>query len=208
MQHPSALHLRTVRVLAFASILTSAAFGCGHPTASVGSGGSNGSGSGGSNGSASGGSNGSASGGSTGSASGGSSGSASGGSNGSGSGGSDHRPGKPAREQRPGVGPAHPLIRRAVGPIPTFRAVAGDNFSAMTTAQPERAVRDEILSVDAELAELRRVSAQLRSEIGRRDDGATDPEDLAAAITSVEEQEALIGVLEARRERLLARLPK
>ena len=78
----------------------------------------------------------------------------------------------------------------------------------MTTAQPERAVRDEILSVDAELAELRRVSAELRSEIGHRDDGATDPEDLAAAITSVEEQEALIGVLEARRERLLARLPK
>jgi hypothetical protein len=76
----------------------------------------------------------------------------------------------------------------------------------MTTAQPERAVRDEILAVDAELAELRRVSAQLRSEIGRRDDGATDPEDLAAAITSVQEQEALIGVLEARRERLQARL--
>jgi hypothetical protein len=76
----------------------------------------------------------------------------------------------------------------------------------MTTAQPERAVRDEILSVDAELAELRRVSAQLRSEIGHRDDGATDPEDLAATITSVEEQEALIGVLEARREKLQAQL--
>lgn len=76
----------------------------------------------------------------------------------------------------------------------------------MTTAQPERAVRDEILSVDAELAELRRLSAQLRSEIGHRDDGATDPEDLAATITSVEEQEALIGVLEARREKLQAQL--
>jgi hypothetical protein len=76
----------------------------------------------------------------------------------------------------------------------------------MTTAQPERAVRDEILSVDAELAELRRVSAELRSEIGHRTDGATDPEDLAAAITSVEEQEALIGVLEARREKLRAQL--
>jgi hypothetical protein len=76
----------------------------------------------------------------------------------------------------------------------------------MTTAQPERAVRDEIAAVDVELAQLRRVSAQLRSEIGSRDDGPSDPEDLAAAITSVEEQEALIGVLEARRERLEARL--
>jgi len=76
----------------------------------------------------------------------------------------------------------------------------------MTTAEPERSVRDEILAVDAELAQLRRVSAELRTEIGHREDGATDPEDLAAAITSVEEQEALIGVLEARRERLEARL--
>ena len=75
----------------------------------------------------------------------------------------------------------------------------------MTTAEPER-IRDEIRAVDAELVQLRRVSAELRSEIGRREDGATDPEDLAATITSVEEQEALIGVLEARRERLQAQL--
>jgi hypothetical protein len=76
----------------------------------------------------------------------------------------------------------------------------------MTTAEPERDLREEIRTVDAELAQLRRVSAELRSEIGHREDGATDPEDLAATITSVEEQEALIGVLEARRERLQAQL--
>jgi hypothetical protein len=76
----------------------------------------------------------------------------------------------------------------------------------MTTAEPQRAVQDEIRTIDAELAQLRRISAELRSEIGHREDGATDPEDLAATITAVEEQEALIGVLEARRERLQAQL--
>jgi len=70
------------------------------------------------------------------------------------------------------------------------------------TAHPERAVRDEIRVVDAELDELRRTAAGLRAEIGGRSDGTSEPEEMAATITSAEEQEALIGVLEARREKL------
>jgi hypothetical protein len=68
------------------------------------------------------------------------------------------------------------------------------------------AVRAELRSVEEQLAELRRTAAQIRREIGEREDGAVDPEDLAATLTSVQEQEALVGALETRRESLLRRL--
>lgn len=76
----------------------------------------------------------------------------------------------------------------------------------MTTETPDSKLREEIRVVEAELAELRRTAVELRRGIGSRSDGPNDAEDTAAAITSAEEQEALIGVLEARRERLQNRL--
>ena len=74
------------------------------------------------------------------------------------------------------------------------------------TAHSERAVRDEIRVVDAELVELRRIAAELRAQIGGRFGVGSEPEEIATTITSAEEQEALIGVLEARRERLTNQL--
>jgi len=74
------------------------------------------------------------------------------------------------------------------------------------TANPERGVRDELRDVDAELDELRRTAAELRAEIGGRFDVGSEPEETATTITSAEEQEALIGVLETRRARLQAQL--
>jgi hypothetical protein len=75
----------------------------------------------------------------------------------------------------------------------------------MTSGTPASALQDEIRAVDEELAELRRTVTGLRADIGDNS-GPNDPEDVGAAITSAEEQEALIGVLEARRERLQAKL--
>jgi hypothetical protein len=66
--------------------------------------------------------------------------------------------------------------------------------------------REELRQVDEELAELRETAAELRTQIGDRNDGATDPAETAVVITSAEEQEALIGALSTRREGLLRRL--
>lgn len=67
----------------------------------------------------------------------------------------------------------------------------------MTT--DEQAIRDELTSVEAELAQLRRGAAELREGL----DGPTDAAEVAATLTAVEEQEALIAPLEAKREELL-----
>jgi hypothetical protein len=70
----------------------------------------------------------------------------------------------------------------------------------------QAAAREELRQVDEELAELRQTAASLRAQIGDRSDGPTDAEETALVITSAEEQEALIGALAERRERLRRRL--
>jgi hypothetical protein len=67
-------------------------------------------------------------------------------------------------------------------------------------------LRDELRTVDEELVGLRVEVERLRGQFGARSDGPVDPAENAAALTNVEEQEALIGVLERRREDLVRRL--
>jgi hypothetical protein len=68
------------------------------------------------------------------------------------------------------------------------------------------ALREELRVVEEDLARLRETAAELRHRIGSRDDDPTDPEERSLLITTAEEQEALIEVLEQRREDLLRRL--
>jgi chromosome segregation ATPase len=68
------------------------------------------------------------------------------------------------------------------------------------------ALREELQAVEGDLARLRESAAELRRRIGSRDDDPTDPEERSTLITTAEEQEALIEVLEQRREDLLRRL--
>jgi hypothetical protein len=68
------------------------------------------------------------------------------------------------------------------------------------------ALREQLQVVEKDLAELRETAAELRRRIGSRDDDPTDPEERSLLITTAEEQEALIEVLEQRREDLLRRL--
>jgi hypothetical protein len=65
------------------------------------------------------------------------------------------------------------------------------------------ALEEELRQVEADLAELRRTAAELRSQIG---DGPGDAVDRSTTITAAEEQEALADQLEARRDELLRRL--
>jgi hypothetical protein len=71
---------------------------------------------------------------------------------------------------------------------------------------PTAALREELQVLEDELAQLRQTTADLRRRIGERWDDPTDSAERATLITTAEEQEALIQVLEARREDLLRRL--
>jgi hypothetical protein len=64
---------------------------------------------------------------------------------------------------------------------------------------------EELRILDEELARLRETAADLRRRIGERDDDPTDRAEYSAMMGSAEEQEALIGELESRRDRLLSR---
>lgn len=75
----------------------------------------------------------------------------------------------------------------------------------MATQEAEKAVREQLKRVEEQLAELRRTTAGLRRDIGGAE-GGRDAEDMASTLTSVEEQEALMRALEARRQALLNRL--
>jgi hypothetical protein len=86
--------------------------------------------------------------------------------------------------------------------VPT---VEGEGYR-VATEQDEAALREELRLVEEELAGVRRTAAELRAEIGSRSDGAVDAEDIAAIITSAEEQEAVAASLQARRDGLRARL--
>ena len=76
----------------------------------------------------------------------------------------------------------------------------------MTTDQHEFSLRDELRLVEQELADLRRTAAEIRRQIGERSQSPTDVEEIAALITSAEEQEAFAKLLEARRDELKERL--
>jgi len=67
-------------------------------------------------------------------------------------------------------------------------------------------VREQARVVDEELAELRKTAQSLRAQVGERTAGPMDLAESAAVITAAEEQEALIDVLERRRDGLLRRL--
>ncbi|BCJ74245.1 hypothetical protein CS0771_37890 [Catellatospora sp. IY07-71] len=64
----------------------------------------------------------------------------------------------------------------------------------------------ELQQVDSMIAELRSQAQQIRDEVGNREDGPGDPGDTSLLISSAEEQEALIAVLEDRRGKLRERL--
>jgi fatty-acyl-CoA synthase len=70
-------------------------------------------------------------------------------------------------------------------------------------------LRQHIKDLDAELAELRRVTADVQSRRGEDGDssaGFQEPEDIATELTGLNETEGVIDVLEQRRERLEAKL--
>jgi hypothetical protein len=76
----------------------------------------------------------------------------------------------------------------------------------MDADDPTAALREELRVVDEELAQLRESAAGLRRRIGERWDDPTDSAERSLLITTAEEQEAFIEVLENRREDLLRRL--
>jgi hypothetical protein len=60
--------------------------------------------------------------------------------------------------------------------------------------------------LDEEIAELQPRVTELRRRIGERADYPTDPEEVAQLLTEVEEQEAVLATLKARRDELMERL--
>jgi hypothetical protein len=79
----------------------------------------------------------------------------------------------------------------------------------MTDETTATRLRQELKDVDEELAELRRVAGDAESRRGEDSDtseGFQEPEDIATELTGLNEIEAVIDVLEQRRERIEARL--
>ncbi len=75
----------------------------------------------------------------------------------------------------------------------------------MGADDPTAQLREELGLVEEELTQLRTTAAELRRQIGERSYEPTDPAERSLLITEAEEQEALIAVLERRREDLLQR---
>jgi prefoldin subunit 5 len=69
----------------------------------------------------------------------------------------------------------------------------------MTTPSSPEDLREELQSLEAQIAELQRTVDDLRGE-------QTDPADRAATIGQAEQQEALISQLDVRRRDLMDRL--
>jgi len=75
-------------------------------------------------------------------------------------------------------------------------------------AMPDQ-LRAELKEIDNELAELRRVTGDIQSRRGEdsgTSEGFQESEDIATELTGLNETEAVIDVLEQRRERLAAQL--
>ncbi len=67
------------------------------------------------------------------------------------------------------------------------------------------ALQEQLRTLDAEVAEMRQTVSTLRRGIGESD-APVDPADVAAAITAAEEQEAVLRLLEARRDKVQRQL--
>ncbi|HEY4465846.1 MAG TPA: hypothetical protein VGN41_24505 [Streptosporangiaceae bacterium] len=76
----------------------------------------------------------------------------------------------------------------------------------MGTVQPPEAIREELQLVEEDLTRLREAVADLRTRLREGWNEPTDAEERTAMTEALEEQEALIGELEARREVLRQRL--
>jgi hypothetical protein len=79
----------------------------------------------------------------------------------------------------------------------------------MTDETTPDQLRQELKDIDAELADLRRVTGDVQSrrgEDGDRSEGFQEPEDIATELTGLAETEAVIDTLESRREAVEARL--
>jgi hypothetical protein len=76
----------------------------------------------------------------------------------------------------------------------------------MNAARPPASLREELRLIEEDLARLRETAANLRQRIGERWDDPTDAAERSALIEEAEEQEALIEVLETRRQELLRKL--
>lgn len=85
------------------------------------------------------------------------------------------------------------------------RPAGGGQPPAAGEGQSVSELREQLRLVEEDLSSVRESLAGLRRAIGARDEGTGDQAELAAAITAVEEQEALAGVLERRRAELLSR---
>lgn len=62
--------------------------------------------------------------------------------------------------------------------------------------------QSEITDLENEIAELQRNNAELRDQAGGNGLGAVDPEDTAAALMNIQENDAIIGTLQLRLARL------
>jgi outer membrane murein-binding lipoprotein Lpp len=67
-------------------------------------------------------------------------------------------------------------------------------------------LRRELQDVEAQIAQVRSDIEGIREQVGGQGSGAQDSEDVAAALTNAEEQEAVLGTLEQRRETVLKQL--
>lgn len=75
----------------------------------------------------------------------------------------------------------------------------------MSETTPEQ-LRQELGDIESEISAIRASTDDLKARSGAAAGGVEDPEEQAADLTSIEEQEAILGVLEQRRESLLERL--
>jgi hypothetical protein len=79
----------------------------------------------------------------------------------------------------------------------------------MTDETTADQLRQELKDVDEDLAELRRAADDAKSRRGEDSDaseGFQEPEDIATELTGLNETEAVIDLLEQRREGIEARL--
>jgi hypothetical protein len=79
----------------------------------------------------------------------------------------------------------------------------------MTDETTPDQLRQELKDIDAELADLRRLTGDVQSrrgEDGDRSEGFQEPEDIATELTGLAETEAVIDTLESRREAVETRL--